>query len=174
VPGAARPKSSACGGAGLTILRLTTKSAVFPGRRYDARVMPARETADEVLIVGGGFAGVCMGIKLKEAGLDAFTILERADEVGGTWRDNRYPGCACDVPANLYSFSFDPNPGWARTYAERDDIWAYLRRCVERHGLGPHIRRGEEMVRAEYDEARALTSRMAPLTSCTFERKSAG
>src|SRR5215471_2874870 len=117
--------------------------------------MTTGENPEQILIVGGGFAGLCMGIKLKAAGLP-FTILERADDIGGTWRDNRYPGCACDVPANLYSFSFDLNPGWTRTYAGQEEIWAYLRRCRDRYGLGPHIRCGEEVVRAEYDEGRAL------------------
>jgi cation diffusion facilitator CzcD-associated flavoprotein CzcO len=110
----------------------------------------------DALIIGSGFGGLCMGIKLKAAGLDAFEILERADDLGGTWRDNRYPGCACDVPANLYSFSFDPNPGWSRTYAPREEIWTYLRSCAQRFGLGPHLRFDEEVVRAELDEARAL------------------
>jgi cation diffusion facilitator CzcD-associated flavoprotein CzcO len=118
--------------------------------------MAASANPHQVLIVGSGFAGLCMGIKLKAAGLHAFTILERAGEVGGVWRDNRYPGCACDVPADLYSFSFDPNPGWTRTYAGQDEIWAYLRRCADRYELRRHIRHGEDVVRAEYDEARAL------------------
>ncbi len=109
-----------------------------------------------VLIIGSGFAGLCMGMKLKEAGVDAFTILERADGIGGTWRDNDYPGCACDVPSPLYSYSFEANPGWSRLFAEQREIRAYLERCAEKHGLVPHIRLRENVVRADFDEARGL------------------
>ncbi|MDX6259035.1 MAG: hypothetical protein QOH84_723, partial [Kribbellaceae bacterium] len=71
----------------------------------------------EVAIVGSGFAGICMGIKLRQAGCENFVILEQADRLGGTWRDNTYPGCACDVPSYLYSFSFEQNPRWTRMFA---------------------------------------------------------
>jgi phytoene dehydrogenase-like protein len=89
----------------------------------------------EALIVGGGFGGIGMGISLKRAGIDDFLILERGAGLGGVWRDNSYPGAACDVPSHLYSFSFEPNPGWSRTFASRDEIHAYLRHCAQKYAL---------------------------------------
>lgn len=109
-----------------------------------------------VLIVGTGFSGLGMGIKLKEAGIESFTILERANDVGGTWRDNNYPGCACDVQSHLYSFSFEPNPNWTRMFARQPEIKAYLQHCAQKYALLPHIRYDSEVVRAEYDEAAAM------------------
>ena len=85
----------------------------------------------EVVIIGSGFAGLCMGIKLRQAGCEDFVILEKADDLGGTWRDNTYPGCACDIPSYLYSFSFEQNPRWTRMFAPWDEILAYLRHCAE-------------------------------------------
>ena len=70
-----------------------------------------------IAVVGSGFSGLCMAIRLKQEGIDDFVVLERADEVGGTWRDNTYPGAACDVPSHLYSFSFAPNPDWSRSFS---------------------------------------------------------
>src|SRR4051812_48574525 len=112
-----------------------------------------RPASTSVLVIGTGFAGIGMGIRLKQAGLESFTILERAGEVGGTWRDNDYPGCACDVQSHLYSFSFEPNPGWTRMYAPQQEILEYLRRCAQKHGLTPHIRFNENVKSARYDEA---------------------
>lgn len=109
-----------------------------------------------VLIVGTGFSGLGMGIKLKEAGIESFTILERANDVGGTWRDNNYPGCACDVQSHLYSFSFEPNPNWTRMFARQPEIKAYLQHCAQKYALLPHIRYDSEVVRAEYDDAAAM------------------
>ena len=80
------------------------------------------DMAVDVLIVGAGFSGLCMAIKLREAGLNSFLIIEKSDDIGGTWWANRYPGCACDIPAHLYSFSFDRNPEWSRMYAGRQEI----------------------------------------------------
>jgi cation diffusion facilitator CzcD-associated flavoprotein CzcO len=105
-----------------------------------------------VVIVGAGFAGLCMAIRLKMAGLDDFVIVEQADEIGGTWRDNRYPGAACDVESHLYSFSFEPNPNWTRTFASQPEILRYLLHCTEKFGVRPHIRFGTKIVRAEFDE----------------------
>ena len=89
------------------------------------------KTHFDTIVVGTGFAGLGMAIKLKEEGQDDFVILERAQDVGGTWRDNNYPGCACDVPSHLYSFSFAPNPDWTRTYSRQPEIRAYLERVAE-------------------------------------------
>jgi cation diffusion facilitator CzcD-associated flavoprotein CzcO len=109
-----------------------------------------------VLIVGTGFAGICMAVKLREAGLTDFVALEKADDLGGTWRDNTYPGCRCDVPSHLYSFSFDPNPDWSRTFSPQPEIWDYIRRCSARYGVDPHIRYGHEVLAAEWDDDRRL------------------
>ncbi len=109
-----------------------------------------------VLIIGSGFSGLGAGAKLKEAGFHDFLILERADRVGGTWRDNSYPGCACDVPSHLYSFSFAPNPNWSRQYGQQAEILEYLERCATSFGLRPHLRFGAEVIEARYDEAAAL------------------
>lgn len=107
----------------------------------------------EVVIVGAGFAGLCMAIRLQEQGERRFVILERAGSVGGTWRDNHYPGAACDVPSHLYSLSFQPNAGWSRKYPTQPELRAYLEDVAERHGLLPHIRFGTRLVSAAYDEA---------------------
>lgn len=104
------------------------------------------------LIVGTGFAGLGMAIKLKEEGQSDFAILERAADVGGTWRDNNYPGCACDVQSHLYSFSFEQNPDWSRMFASQGEIWAYLRACSEKYGLGPHLRFGADVTGARWND----------------------
>jgi len=106
-----------------------------------------------VAIIGTGFAGLGMAIQLKRAGLDTFTVFESAPSLGGTWRDNTYPGAACDVPSLLYSFSFEPNPRWSRQYAPQAEILAYLQHCAEKYGLGPHLRFNTRVVGARFDEA---------------------
>ncbi len=105
-----------------------------------------------VAIVGSGFSGLATAIRLKQAGIEDFVVLERGDDLGGTWRDNTYPGCACDVPSHLYSFSFAPNPEWSRTFSGQVEIWDYLHECAERFGVMPHIRFGHELLEAEWDE----------------------
>jgi cation diffusion facilitator CzcD-associated flavoprotein CzcO len=104
----------------------------------------------EVAIVGAGFGGLGMAIKLKQEGIDDFVLFERGDDVGGTWWANSYPGAQCDVPSNLYSFSFAPNPDWTRAYPLRDEIQAYLRDCAERYGVVPHLRLGCELLDATW------------------------
>ena len=104
-----------------------------------------------VAIVGTGFAGLGMAIRLKQQGIP-YVIFERASDVGGTWRDNTYPGCQCDVPSHLYSFSFAPNPEWSRTYSPQPEIWAYLRDCADRYAIRPHILFDHEVVDAAWDE----------------------
>ncbi len=111
---------------------------------------------DHVLIVGAGFAGIGMAIRLKQAGIEDFTILERAQRLGGTWRDNTYPGIACDVPSHLYSYSFEPNPNWSRLFAPQDEILAYLERCADKYGVRRHIRFGAEVTVASFDEDAGL------------------
>jgi cation diffusion facilitator CzcD-associated flavoprotein CzcO len=96
----------------------------------------------DIAIIGSGFSGLGMAIRLKQDGLEDFTVLERGDDVGGTWHFNTYPGCACDVPSHLYSFSFAPNPGWSETYSRQPEIRDYLRRVADDYGLRPHVRTG--------------------------------
>jgi cation diffusion facilitator CzcD-associated flavoprotein CzcO len=106
-----------------------------------------------IVIIGSGFAGLCMAIRLKQAGHRDFLILEKNDDLGGTWRDNTYPGCACDVPSHMYSFSFDLYPGWSRMFAPQQEIWEYMRRCAGKHGLTAHIRYGCAVERMEWDDS---------------------
>lgn len=112
------------------------------------------KTHHHIIIIGTGFAGLGMAIQLRQHGMTDFVVLERADEVGGTWRDNRYPGCACDVPSRLYSFSFELNPSWSRNFSPQGEIWDYLRHCTERYGLGSHIRFHHEVLDAVWDHPR--------------------
>lgn len=105
-----------------------------------------------IVIIGTGFAGIGMAIRLKQSGIDDFVILEKADAVGGTWRENRYPGCACDVQSHLYSFSFEPNPDWSRMFAPQAEILQYINHCAEKYGVLPHVRFGRRVTRAAYDE----------------------
>lgn len=100
----------------------------------------------DVAILGAGFAGIGMGIRLKREGRESFVILERAAEVGGTWRDNRYPGVACDVPSHLYSFSFRQKPDWSRVFAPGGEILDYLRDAVREEGLEPHLALSTEVL----------------------------
>lgn len=105
-----------------------------------------------VVIVGTGFSGLGMAVQLARSGERDFLLLEKADEVGGTWRDNRYPGCACDVPSRLYSFSFDQNPSWSREYATAPEIWEYLKGVADRYALRDHVAFGAALTSAVYDE----------------------
>jgi cation diffusion facilitator CzcD-associated flavoprotein CzcO len=122
----------------------------------------------DVVIVGSGFSGLGMAIRLARAGRDDFLVLEKAADLGGTWRDNTYPGCACDVPSYLYSFSFAPNPQWSRRYSPQSEIWGYLRDCAERFDVTSRIEYGAEVISAEWDEPAGLwrldVAGAAPLT----------
>jgi cation diffusion facilitator CzcD-associated flavoprotein CzcO len=110
----------------------------------------------DVLIIGGGFSGLCMAIKLREAGMNSFLLLEKSEDIGGTWYDNRYPGCACDIPSHLYSFSFEPSPDWSRMYPGQQEIHDYLKRCVQRHDLASHIRLDTRFQEAVWNEAESV------------------
>lgn len=112
---------------------------------------PATESTD-VAIIGTGFGGIAMAHRLKREARRSFVMLERADDIGGTWRDNSYPGCACDVPSHLYSLSFALNPDWTRTYSRQPEIHAYLKQVVDREGLRPHMRFGAEVQEAAWDD----------------------
>ena len=109
-----------------------------------------------IIVVGTGFTGLCMGVKLREQGEEDFVLLERAGDVGGTWRDNTYPGCACDVESHMYSFSFEPNPNWSRLYAPQPEIFAYLKHVATKYDLLRHIRFHAHLTGARWDEARKL------------------
>lgn len=119
-----------------------------------------------VVIVGTGFSGLGMAIRCSQAGIEDYVLLEKADEVGGTWRDNRYPGCACDVPSRLYSFSFEQNPHWSRDFATAAEIGDYLRGCADRYGVRDRIVFDADLRSARYDEARCR------LELCTADGRS--
>jgi cation diffusion facilitator CzcD-associated flavoprotein CzcO len=106
----------------------------------------------EVVVVGAGICGIGAAIRLRQAGIDDIVVLEKAESYGGTWRANTYPGCACDVPSRLYSYSFAPNPGWSRVFAEQGEILEYVDRVAQENGLADVTRFGTELVRADWDD----------------------
>ncbi|MEV4282685.1 flavin-containing monooxygenase [Actinoplanes xinjiangensis] len=110
-----------------------------------------------IVIIGAGFGGVATAVELLEAGFGDIVILEKADRVGGVWRDNTYPGCACDVPAPLYSFSFALNPDWSRRYPPHHEILAYLQRVADERGITPLVRFGAEVASADWDGTWRIT-----------------
>lgn len=147
-------------------------------------MQPQRIETSDVLIVGAGFAGLGAAIRLKQAGIDKITIVERAQRIGGTWRDNVYPGAACDIPSNLYSYSFAPNPDWSRSYSGSAEILKYIDRLARDFDLTRHCRFGEEVTGVSFDEssgcwtattatgsrytARALVMAAGPLSNASF------
>jgi len=116
------------------------------------------ETANilEVAVIGTGFSGLGMGIRLKKAGLSNFRIFEKASDVGGTWRDNTYPGCACDVRSQLYSYSFEPYAEWSNAYAAQGEILQYIRFVAQKYGMYPYMQFNAEVVKAVFDETRGI------------------
>jgi cation diffusion facilitator CzcD-associated flavoprotein CzcO len=133
----------------------------------------------KIAIIGAGFSGIAMAIRLKQRGIHDFVVLEKAGDVGGAWFHNTYPGCRCDIPSHLYSLSFAPNPDWSHTYSAQDEIRRYLRDCADRFGLGAHLRTGVEVREASWLDdagawridtdagsylARVLISGMGPLS----------
>src|SRR5262245_35166152 len=106
----------------------------------------------KVIIVGAGPGGICTAIKLREAGIDDFVILEQTDAVGGTWNLNRYPGAECDIRSHLYSYSFELNPEWSRPYSGQAEILEYMERCVEKYGIMPHVRLNSGVAGAVWDD----------------------
>ena len=113
-------------------------------------------THTPLLIIGTGFAGIGLAMKLKRNGDNDFIIIERSDDVGGTWRDNRYPGAACDVPSHLYSYSFKLKSDWSRVFAPATEIWEYMRWCAQDEGLMPHIHFNTNMLDCSWDETSKL------------------
>jgi cation diffusion facilitator CzcD-associated flavoprotein CzcO len=141
--------------------------------------MDDRTDTVDIAIIGAGFSGLGMAIRLRREGIEDFVVLERHDDVGGTWWANTYPGCACDVPSHLYSFSFAPNPDWTETYSPQAEIRAYLQRCASEHDLYRSIRLGTTVTEADWGDdsgrwtvqtsdgplsARVLIAAMGPLT----------
>jgi 4-hydroxyacetophenone monooxygenase len=114
--------------------------------------LPERERLEgfRVAIVGAGLSGILAAIRLKQAGI-SFTIFDKNSEVGGTWYENRYPGCGCDTPNHFYSYSFELYAGWPEYYSKRDELWEYCRRCVDKYGIEPHLRLNSEVLGAQYD-----------------------
>ncbi len=111
---------------------------------------PSGDNSVRVAVLGAGMSGICMGINLLKKGIRDFVILEKAEAVGGTWRENRYPGVACDVPSHLYSFSFELNPEWSHSYSSGSEIWDYCERTVDKYGLRDHIRFGTEVTDVKF------------------------
>lgn len=107
----------------------------------------------QVIILGGGFAGIGAAIKLREAGITDFVLLEKASELGGVWRENTYPGCACDVPSALYSYSFAPNPKWSRVFAGQAEIKQYLQDVADKHDVMRHVKFQHEALSAGWSDA---------------------
>lgn len=123
--------------------------------RNDA-VDPTGPESVDIVVIGSGFAGLCVAIKLREEGFESFVVLEKGSDVGGTWRDNTYPGCGCDVPSHLYSLSFELNSDWSRMYPTQGEIWSYLQDCAAKHDLLPKIRFNSEVREAVFDEEAML------------------
>jgi len=130
----------------------SSEKKTLPLPSLSPEALMAEESAD-VLIAGTGFAGLCAAIKLRECGNSSFLLLEKAADYGGTWRDNVYPGCACDIPSHLYSFSFEPKADWSRMFPSQPEILAYLRGVATKHGLPGRTRFGAALCEAVWDEA---------------------
>ena len=109
-----------------------------------------------IVIIGAGIGGICAAIRLSGAGYRDIVVLDRADRIGGTWRDNSYPGSGCDVPSHLYSFSFARNPGWSRKFVEQPEILEYLEHCVDRFRIRPMLRLGTPVTGATFDAGRGV------------------
>ena len=126
-----------------------------PSAQTGSRSQRAPGRPPRIAIIGAGPGGLCMGIRLRGAGYEDFEIIEKAGDVGGTWHHNRYPGCACDIPSHLYSYSFEPGFEWSRPYGTQREILRYLEHCSEKYGLRPHCRFGDAVERADWDDAQA-------------------
>lgn len=111
-------------------------------------------SARKIAIIGAGFSGLCLGIHLKKRGISSFTIFEKADRVGGTWRENTYPGAECDIPSALYSYSFERNPNWTHKWSEQEEILAYLEHCARKYDLYSHIRFNQRVADLRFDDAK--------------------
>lgn len=117
-----------------------------------AKTEPVSKVLDAV-IIGSGFSGLCAAIKLREKGINNIALIEKGDGVGGTWRENTYPGAACDVPSPLYCYSFEPNPEWSRLFSPQPEIRAYIRHCADKYGITPLVRFNEKVKTLRLDDA---------------------
>ncbi|MET8648894.1 flavin-containing monooxygenase [Nocardia aurea] len=115
-----------------------------------------RAEALDVAVIGGGFAGIGTAIRLKQRGIENFAIFERGTAIGGTWRDNTYPGAACDIPSRLYSYSFAPNPDWSHTYSGSEEILGYIESMAAEFGLHRHFRFAHNVTGIVFDESAGL------------------
>jgi cation diffusion facilitator CzcD-associated flavoprotein CzcO len=141
-----------------------------------ADASPGLPAEVEIAIVGTGFSGIAMAAALRRSGRRDFVVLERAHDVGGTWRENTYPGCRCDVPSHVYSFSFAPNPEWSSTFSPQPEIRDYIRRVAAEQGVLPHVRFGCEVqgARWEPEAKRWLVATSAGALSARFLIAGAG
>ena len=114
-------------------------------------MIPSRER--RIAVIGTGFSGLCLGYHLKRRGIESFTLFEKADRIGGTWRENTYPGAECDIPSALYSFSFERNPRWTHKWSEQPEILGYMEHCCDKFGLRPHIKFGKKVTGLAFDES---------------------
>ncbi len=110
----------------------------------------------DIVIIGTGFSGMGAAMKLRDSGREDFVVLEKAHDVGGTWRDNTYPGCECDIPSHMYSFSYELNPSWSKSFSGQAEIWAYLRKVADEKGIRPYITFGVEVTGATWDDDRRV------------------
>jgi cation diffusion facilitator CzcD-associated flavoprotein CzcO len=122
--------------------------------------------APSVAIIGAGMSGLCMAAKLLDAGIDGFTIFEKADDVGGTWRDNNYPGLTCDVPSRFYSYTFRPNPNWSQFLSPGPEIHGYFRQVAAERGITGHIRFGADVTAARFEGGRWLVVTAEAVEAC--------
>src|SRR4051812_32372113 len=137
------------------VVRMTSAPAIPRGARARAQSGGEQHRHLHVLIIGSGFAGLGAAIRLLEDGQDDFLVVERGSEVGGTWRDNTYPGAACDVPSHLYSFSFELNPKWTRSFSPQSEIQDYLRSVAAKYGVGAKHLFNTEVTSARWDAGRS-------------------
>jgi|CXWL01.1.fsa_nt_gi cation diffusion facilitator CzcD-associated flavoprotein CzcO len=123
----------------------------------------------QVVVIGAGLSGICIGIELRKHGIEDFVVLEKAISVGGTWRDNTYPGVACDVPSHLYSYSFEPNPDWSHWYSSGQEIWDYCKHSAAKYGIDAKLKLGVEVVDAvNHDDQWTVTTRDGQTIRCQF------
>lgn len=142
------------------MLRNFASFARYKTRQNDRHTSPSEESSEgrsslehvHIVVLGAGFSGLGMAIQLRKHGQQDFIVIEQATDIGGTWRDNVYPGCACDVQSHLYSFSFALNPAWSHSYSSQREIWEYLRRCARRFGILPHIRWNNQLLNATWND----------------------
>ena len=129
-------------------------------RRAQRKLKPSENPVNDdeyyAIIIGSGFSGLGMGIRLSEMGMDNYTIIERNHRLGGTWYANQYPGCACDVPSNLYSFSFEPNPRWSYFFSRQPEIAEYLEHCADKYNVRRHIQFNQTVTHLEWLEDRQV------------------